>query len=269
VCAAAGIPVPGGRGRDHYEVKYAELIAQAVATNRAPRFAAILIDEGQDFHPSWVRSIEQGLLTPGGKLFVFYDPLQDVRGLGTDLSKAFGEPLRNYTNCRNTRHIADFVRGMDSLFAEMEVAKFAPAGVEPVIKTYVKPGDQCPVIEDLVLALLQKHDLQPRQLLLLSPYAKPNTCLGDRSQLAGLPLVDYAQRYREPRARVLFHDTIAGFKGCEADVIILHDVHGNGPNVGLEDLYVACSRARAGLFVFRQDDFGWPSNEPPLPARSR
>jgi hypothetical protein len=141
----------------------------------------------------------------------------------------------------------------------MEIAKFATEGVKPVIKTYTNPTDQCPLIEDLVLCLLQKHDVQPRQIVLLSPYGKSKTCLGDRSQLAGLPLVDYALRHREYRPRVLFHDTISSFKGCEADVVILHDVHGQGKNLSLEDLYVACSRPRAGLFLFRGTDFQWPA----------
>ncbi len=148
---------------------------------------------------------------------------------------------------------------MDGLLADMEVAQFAPEGVEPRVQTYADPAEQVPLIERLVKDLVDDHGLRPRQIVLLSPFAKANTCLAAATHVAGLQLVDYAKRYTDVRPRVLFHETIASFKGCEADVVILHDVHGTGRNVGLEDLYVACSRARAGLFVFHGNQFAWPA----------
>ena len=55
-------------------------------------------------------------------------------------------------------------------------------------------------------------------------------------------------------ARYHHHATISGFKGLEADVIILVDINPNDPRCDRSALYVAASRARHRLFVLGQGE---------------
>ncbi|MFC1765867.1 ATP-binding domain-containing protein, partial [Planctomycetota bacterium] len=57
--------------------------------------------------------------------------------------------------------------------------------------------------------------------------------------------------WREGKA--CFFDTIKGFKGLEADAIILVDASMPNPGFTLQDAYVACSRAKHELFIVPTD----------------
>lgn len=73
-------------GADRQEVKdvlNVELpsLVQRIYSNRAgcPRYDAILVDEAQDFHPSWWRTLRLAL-KPGGEMMLVADKSQDVYG---------------------------------------------------------------------------------------------------------------------------------------------------------------------------------------------
>ena len=51
--------------------------------------------------------------------------------------------------------------------------------------------------------------------------------------------------------------TARSFKGLEADVVILYDLHAIGPGFTESDLYVALTRARSHIvLVVNQSEFG-------------
>ncbi|MFH0866521.1 MAG: hypothetical protein V1904_10005, partial [Bacteroidota bacterium] len=69
-----------------------------------------------------------------------------------------------------------------------------------------------------------EHGLKPRQIALLSPYRRENTCLAGQESIQGYRLADYSRRSSVSATDVLFHDTITSFKGLETDVAIVHDL---------------------------------------------
>ena len=74
------------------------------------RWDVIIVDEGQDFKESWWIPIQEMLAAKDSKLWVFFDPNQDLYGgsrlKGLDLTEY---PLKN--NVRNTKQIAEAAYG--------------------------------------------------------------------------------------------------------------------------------------------------------------
>ena len=74
---------------------------------KAPLFDAVIVDEAQDFSRDWWVTVES--LTRGGRdgrLYVFLDLNQSLRGDGSPPPVPLPTKLRLMTNCRNTRAIA-------------------------------------------------------------------------------------------------------------------------------------------------------------------
>jgi hypothetical protein len=144
----------------------------------------------------------------------------------------------------------------------MRAHERAVQGVIPKIFHYKTNQQQFAEIERLVeSALSADHGVLPRQIVLLSPFVKKKTCLDGIDRIAGLPLVDYANWSKDVGKRVIFYETLQAFKGCEAELVILHDVKGELINTDPMSLYVAASRARFALYVFAEQGFEWPGAE--------
>ena len=99
--------------------------------------------------------------------------------------------------------------------------------------------------------LVEKEQIRPEQITLLTPHSRPNSLLRDLDDLAGWPLAD------DPldREGSLLHTTIGRFKGLESDVVILLDLDPDDPRCGRNERYVAASRACELLHVFAKGDW--------------
>jgi len=117
--------------KPHWE-RQVESVIHAVANGRIPRaqYGAILIDEGHDFEPEWLRLITQMTDPQTDSLLLLYDDAQSIYrancrrrfSLSSVGIKAQGRTTILRLNYRNTREILSFAYDFASAFLEPEDA---------------------------------------------------------------------------------------------------------------------------------------------------
>ena len=212
------------------------------------RFDAVVVDEGQDFHPDWWIVLEMiNSAGDAGPFYVFFDPAQNLF-VDEDLAiPDLGHPFDLPTNCRNTRNIAATcgkIRGV-----EIPVRSDAPEGIETVIQNTPKPDARAQMVREFVDEWVGKGKLKPSQIAILSPFDKSKSCLADVARLGRTQICTNPHEWRANKGVLLA--TIRSFKGLEADAIVVADVPNpeTTPYFSIPDLYVACSRAKHILVI--------------------
>lgn len=250
LCSQAGMDFhpPADRGGEATEKFWCEEapLRMMEALEKVPiRYSAIVVDEGQDFRANWWPALE--LLDEKreqGRLYVFYDRHQNLFSEEVtvpDLPVRYELPA----NCRNTRKIAGAcgsVRGID-----MPVWKSAPPGDAPRILEWSSPEDCRLKAEAIVQDWLRKGGLKPDQIAILGPNSMPKSCFAGVSRIGTTALSHNPAQWRQGKA--VLYSSVRGFKGLEADAVIIVDVVGMSRQFGEADLYVGCSRAKHQLVV--------------------
>lgn len=212
------------------------------------KFDAVIVDEGQDFYPNWWMPLEM-INSEGdeGAMYVFYDPKQNLFVDQAGSLPALGEPFTLPVNCRNTRSIANLCS--EILDVEIPTKDDAPTGEKPEIIKLDSDYDIKKRVERYIHDWINKGKLNPKQVAILSPNKLSNTSLKGMTKVKGVALTDDIQVWKDNRA-ILF-STVRGFKGLEADAVILMDVPSEGESFNFKqpDYYVACSRAKHLLVV--------------------
>ena len=243
---------PRGGGDDvprFWDEQAPAALLDALAVGKAPRFDAVVIDEAQDFHEDWSVVLEQCLVdTKNGSLLVFYDPGQRIFGRKSGLSDA-PAAFSLTVNFRNTRAITEIVRELGGV--EMEPHERAPEGEPPVVFPLESRARAQERLDELVQRLLSKNDVQPEQIVVLTPHTRDHSSLAGMTSVGGVPL---ASGLDDRQGRVL-HSTIGAFKGLEADIVILGDIDPTDVRCDRKARYVAASRAKHALYVFAKGDW--------------
>ena len=232
-----------------WNVEMAAALDRALAAKLLPRWDAIVVDEGQDLDRDWWPLIEDCLRDKAsGSIAAFYDPAQNIFGRACHVPEHY--PNFDLTwNFRNTRRIAEVVGTLAP--SKMLPHPRAPEG-EPVgLHSWEGPTKTLAKLEELVRKLIEKEQVRPDQIVLLTPHSRPNSLLQGKTELCGHPLADDPLH----REHALLHTTIGRFKGLESDVVILADVDASDARCGKNERYVASSRACQVLHVFAKGDW--------------
>ncbi len=212
------------------------------ALNRVKdRYAAVVVDEGQDFRPNWWTPIELlNVEEENGPLYVFYDPAQNLYVGEQFVLPHLPVVYQLRANCRNTRRIAELCGTiLGSTVPTREDAPEGAAPVEEVISGKQERRERC---NQQVREWLSKGGLRPSQVAILSPWSQGNSCLAGVTSLSGTPLTSDLGAWQRNEG-VLFA-TVRAFKGLEADALILTDLPAPKGPERRSELYVACSRAK-------------------------
>jgi len=200
-------------------------------------FDAIVVDEGQDFHPHWWTSLEL-LLDDDGVFVVFADGNQAI--YVSDWQVPFpAEPFMLDVNCRNTQEIAERVY-RTGLGTEATLGTRGPA---PVSRTANNRRKSIERTMELVSNLCSEHALSPERIVVL-------TTSGDLWEL--LDGADWPFPLCENHGDDgLFIETVHRFKGLESDaVVVVFDPDEVQDTDELRRLaYVGMSRARVVMGV--------------------
>lgn len=234
-----------------------ELVFNAYAANPGRhRYQNIIVDEAQDFHPTWWDALELALTDEReGRLCAFLDPQQ--QGVyGQEAAHPAGMFERTLDrNCRNTRRIVGYCSSV--LNEEIQSFELSPEGVVPDVRGVIPDrGQRAAAVRALVNNLLTSQCC-PSTIALLSPWKEDNegNSLTNIGPINGIPV----RHIREEGAlaqwkdgTAIIHSTIKSFKGLEADHVILTDLPAPGQYAVLRkpDLFVAASRARHRLYLF-------------------
>ncbi len=233
-----------------WDEKAPDLLAEAALDlyGGTPPFDAMVVDEAQDFSPSWWDALEY-LCDRKGSVWAFLDKAQSLRRDPVDppLAGAFRVSLD--VNCRNTRRIVACANVATEV--ESEPFELAPLGRPPKLIVPQTPTAISGLVQQEIRALLKEHRLEPRQIAIIGPASKAKGPLASVTSIDGVTLLDDASLWREGKG-VLF-STARSFKGLEADVVILCDFSGLGGLFTVSDLYVALTRARSHLIIVAHD----------------
>lgn len=211
-------------------------------------FAAIVVDEAQDFSPNWWDALDY-LWDSKGPIWAFLDKEQSLRREPVEppIDDAFRFALD--INCRNTRRIVACASAATSIASEP--FELAPLGRPPKVIVPQNPSAISGLVQQEVRGLLKEHRLEPRQIAIIGPASKAKGPLASVAAIDGVPLVESAGQWRQGKS--VLCSTARSFKGLEADVVILCDFADLGTLFTVSDLYVALTRARSHLIIVTRD----------------
>lgn len=269
VIEAAGLPfaVPAGAAalQTFFDETCPELFMDALPAY-GRRFDVILVDEMQDFRPTWWVCVGELLSASGrGLLHLFGDPAQNLYGREAELP--FREPTITLpANCRNTRAIADWIETHTGKVAS--AGAWCPQGEAPEVVSVADDRAEAEAIRRTLHGLVYEEKIDPGRIVILGPHALDHSGLAAHRILGPYALVDYHPGRRNvtetlaadgdpnlpPDKTPIRYSTIHKFKGLEADIVLLTGLGANSPHHGDENTltYVGASRARHRLFVFRR-----------------
>ena len=239
---------PENPDQEFWEEGSAELLFDIVEAENIG-YDAIIVDEAQDFRASWWLPV-RAMLQEDSYFYVFYDPRQNVYDVDLAEIEDLPTSIPLTTNCRTTSAIRSFLGKLTDLDG-LKDAEHLAGGQEVETLAYENRDEQLDILEGIVRNLKQEEGLSSSDILLMSPYRRENSVLGDR--LAGYEVKPFD--LEAPAEDTLYHTTILGFKGMDARAVILFDVARDHIASRKAHLYVGCSRARNLLYVVHED--GW------------
>ena len=248
------VPTDAAAQGRFFQEESAELLLTA-AEMGGQRFDTLIVDEAADFAATWWVALE-ALGEPGFSWYCFYDRQQCLFQATGQWEPPFqAVPMVLDANLRNTRAIGE----MAARLGRYEVPKAfrVDSGEPPVTLLSASYDEMATQLRTLLRDLLRHQGLKPEQVIVLSPYRHSNAT---STWAAGLEGVAHTTELVSPGAGQLRVGTIQGFKGLEADVVVI---------VGIDSrcqrhpatLYVGASRARAALYVLALADAGLGAGE--------
>jgi superfamily I DNA/RNA helicase len=206
------------------------------------RYDAIIVDEGQDFDKYPWRFVMK-MLREDGILYIFYDDNQRVyRKHGRFPIQ--GPPVVLTTNCRNTKEIHDLAGRFYA--SDHPTTCLLKSGRQPEL--IVCEPDERTAMARVLDKLVNKENIEPEQIVILTPLADPNTQWEDGTRVGTFEIV---RSLFKPGAsnRSIRCSTIGAFKGLEREVVILAELDKSPKLHKNHMLYVGLSRARSHLIV--------------------
>jgi UvrD-like helicase C-terminal domain/AAA domain/Nuclease-related domain len=229
---------------------FGEVLPRALEAAMAmePRlgFDAIIVDEGQDFQPTWWPALERSLADPAnGVLFVFYDDHQQLYSWpSTYLGGMPQAPFRLTRNVRNTKQIFDEAK---PYFGKSLIRPAGPQGL-PVEHLEAKTQEKAlQLISSLLDRLVDQEKIVPDHIAILAETDDLSRSLAPKGLLG---------RHRVCRAdarakSAIILDSVRRFKGLESPVVV---VVWSGSGIYDQELaYVGLTRARSHLIVIRSN----------------
>jgi len=216
-----------------------DLISKATSTSDSMKFDAWVVDEAQDFLPSWWEALKLLLRDPiQGKMALFGDDQQQVFGHRAQ-PEGFFANMRLTENLRNSQQIAKAV----SSFLVKPTSARGPHAFE--IEYIEVQSDQSTfeVADDVVAELTDKEFWHPGEIALLTTKSR-------HPEHARMAEQDRNAHWESLWANEdVFYCTVGGFKGLERPVVVLA-IDGFHNDAEKDDvLYVGISRARDKLVI--------------------
>lgn len=234
---------------------FPEVFVDAALAGEIAPVDVLIVDEAQDILTEPNLDALDLLLKDGlrrGRWHLFLDPLQNIYGKESDDAQKrlieYGfAAYELFENCRNTKPVAvqaSIVSGVD---LAMDGAIDGPSCE---CRFFEETADFKIVLEKEISALLES-DIDPKDIVILSPRRLENSMLAGTKALAGVSL---AELTRDSDVQgVIHYATIQSFKGLERKVVLAIDVE----NVGAPEFsmlhYAGLSRARLLLRVFLKE----------------
>ena len=271
------VPLPNAKSWTFDEMVNA--VIEHTAKGDIPRgqYGAVLVDEGHDFEPDWLRLIVDMVDPDTNSLLLLYDDAQSIykqgKGLGFSLKdvgiEAQGRTTILKLNYRNSREILSFAFDFVDDYLEpderssdrVELITPDSGGVQgpaPVVKDFSAFADEADYIVELYVRMHKERGLQWRSMSVLYCHNWMGKELADRFAKASVPvhwMKDSAGKRQfdsgEDSVKLM---TMHSSKGLEFETVAACGVGymGNSDDRLLQDaklLYVAMTRANRNLLL--------------------
>lgn len=244
----AGLPWPsvptGPDAQPFWRDEAPDFLLQALDRLPDERFDAVIVDEAQDFHEYWWIAVEKLLRRPKDDvLWVFFDPQQNIYG-GSEWEALGLQTAPLSYNCRNTQRIARYAYGL--VDAEPKLRPGTPDGVEVSIEQCDGEREMLDAVRRALHRIVVEGRLPADRVVVLSPRSVRTSAVWRTEKFGNLRLVEYPAAAAPGQVQFA---TLQGFKGLEADAIVLCETRKGDPYSSAQHLYVAASRARHVLAV--------------------
>jgi hypothetical protein len=259
-------------------VRQVEAVIQGVDDGRIPRaqYGAIMIDEGHDFEPEWLKLVTQMVDPATDSLLLLYDDAQSIyrksRGLDFSLSsvgiKAAGRTSILRLNYRNTREILQFACEFASKFMGAKAADDdhipmiqpetgGASGPGPAFRQFASIGDEISYAVKCLKAWHERGDfLGDIAVICMKP--DHGKRIAEELHALGIPHLLMATRSgkraydpRKPQVNIL---SVQSSKGLEFRSVIFIglgqiDASENETAQNMKLLYVGMTRAKERLLI--------------------
>lgn len=260
-----------------------ESVTQAVEQGKIPKhqYGAVLIDEGHDFEPEWLRLVTQMINAENPSLLLLYDDVQSIYKKKSSLKfslssvgiKAQGRTSILKINYRNTRQILEFAYrfAKPNFFAESQetdIPLLKPetggnVGDEPEVKNCLNLDAEI----EHALGYVKKWSEQEKDLSNIAILYADKTsgeqmakALEDNQVCHQFVSTQESKKRYSPNKNSISLMPIPSSKGLEFDVVFIinathvrrarkKDTTDDNIQDAIRLLYVAMTRARNNLFI--------------------
>lgn len=231
----AKISVPASPPDGWFATDAAKVLSDAALKNHTG-FDAMLIDEAQDFAPTWIEASRSMLSDDEALLYVFADSHQDLYRRDWTIPDGFAE-YELTVNCRNTRPIAEKVAKVfgDDLDGDLV------DGPKPQFVEIGRIEQLIPYVIQLIERLVVDENVQAAQIAVLTD----SRIVVD--QMRAMAVADCM--FADLNGNGIAVETVSRFKGLERDIVILTFTDQVTAMERSALIYVGLSRAKAALYV--------------------
>jgi len=214
------------------------------------KYDCIIVDEAQDYDLDMGLTIRALLKANFSCFYVFFDENQNV--FSKDFRNSFAidnPPIILRYNIRNTGRI--YENAITHTGLGRETVANTLLGIEPEYFDY-KNASQCKKsLTNIVNQLTQKEYVSPKSIVILSNQSFGDSILKDE-QYVGQFVIDRDEKMHIIADDAIRFNTVKGFKGMEADIVIYLNHVEKVASLSAEQLYesyVALTRPRYYLYV--------------------
>lgn len=240
--------LPSVQTEDLMDIYYPQVALDALAAlDRLGSIDALLLDEAQDILKEPSVLFFDGLLDgelSGGTWRLFVDPNQNLfaggEAAGIDPLEARAVSYRLRRNCRNTRQIAIAT----SILSATPLSETMSAEGPDVVEAWYSDERTFQKETNRLLSAWLERGVDAADVVILAPRTLPHSMLSDVR--LPRPVVDVSSG-AAPQPGSFQFSTIQGFKGLEADVVLLTGFDDLDGHEAAALLYVGASRAKALL----------------------
>ena len=226
-----------------------ELLLHAI-DSVTTRFDSIIVDEAADFKSEWWIALE-ALGTEGFSWYCFFDLQQNIYLDEQIWQPPFAANVMSLTeNLRNTQPIGLVAtRYGKSKPAERYLVEH---GIEPAWYYFDNFDGMALQLRQLLKQLTEKELIPAENIVVLAPFRHSNKQSTWSAGLNQVPINTDMAQIIPKQIRV---GTLQGFKGLEADVVILAGLNATAAQHPTW-FYVGATRAKAALYILALKD-GW------------
>lgn len=235
-------------GEAPYFERQVMAVIDGVDKSQIPRaqYGAVLIDEGHDFEPEWLKLVTQMMDPETDSLLLLYDDAQSIykksHSLDFSLSsvgiKARGRTTILKLNYRNTREILEFAYKFAKEFIseadsdDDHIPVIAPesaggSGPAPVFRLFNQDDEELDYIIRCIKKWLDEGQA-PNEIAVIVPGKNTASSIGERLNKAGIPnlcLIDKKSKTAyDPNKPLITVLTIHSSKGLEFETVVLSDI---------------------------------------------